>query len=88
MRHWVRERRLHACRDELAAPGVTGATVASVGRRWGFSDPTNFGRVFKAAYGSTPLEWRLLHQEDSGHGHDKDTQRVVAAPRAACSDGP
>lgn len=62
---WLRERRLEACRDELARPGAPGATVASVGRRWGFLDATNFGRAFKAAYGMTPLEWRLLHQRPS-----------------------
>lgn len=59
---WLRERRLEACRDELARPGAAGITVAAVGRRWGFSDSTNFGRAFKAAYGLTPGEWRQLHQ--------------------------
>lgn len=60
---WLRERRLEACRDALARPGADAATVSSVGRRWGFLDATNFGRAFKAAYGLTPIEWRLLHQK-------------------------
>ena len=60
---WLRDRRLEACRDALTKPGAVAATVSSVGRRWGFLDATNFGRTFKAAYGLTPLEWRLLHQK-------------------------
>ena len=54
---WLREQRLEASRDELARAG----SIAAVGRRWGFADPTNFGRTFKARYGLTPLEWRRLH---------------------------
>lgn len=65
LRQWVRAQRLEACRSELAMPGPAVPTVASVGRRWGFSDATNFGRAFKAAYGVTPLEWRLLHRRTS-----------------------
>ena len=65
LRQWVRARRLEACRDELAMPGPAAPTVASVGRRWGFSDATNFGRAFKATYGLTPLEWSLLHRRTS-----------------------
>jgi AraC-like DNA-binding protein len=60
---WLREQRLEACRDELARPTAAANTVASVGRRWGFSDETNFGRAFKAAFGVTPREWRCLHQQ-------------------------
>ena len=59
---WVRQRRLEACRDELARPRTAPVSVATVGRRWGFPDATNFGRAFKAAYGATPLQWHLLHQ--------------------------
>ena len=65
LRQWIRERRLEACRDELARPDLAVPTVAAIGRRWGFSDATNFGRAFKAAYGLTPLEWRLLHRRSS-----------------------
>lgn len=59
---WLREQRLEACRAELARPGAAAVTVASVGRRWGFLDATNFGRAFKASFGLTPLEWRRLHR--------------------------
>ncbi len=58
---WLREQRLEACRNDLAR-GAGADTIAGVGRRWGFSDPTNFGRAFRARYGLTPLEWRQLQQ--------------------------
>lgn len=54
---WIRERRLERCRDELADPAGR-ATITEVARRWGFSDPTQFGRAFKRAYAMTPREWR------------------------------
>jgi AraC-like DNA-binding protein len=86
---WLRERRLEACRDELARPAAAGVTVASVGRRWGFSDATNFGRAFKAAYGVTPLEWRMLNQKTQGGptarnsgGRDGAPARIGAFPSA------
>lgn len=62
---WLRQRRLEACRDELANPGASSLSVASVGRRWGFNNATNFGRAFKTAFGLTPMQWRKLHQPSS-----------------------
>ena len=59
---WVREQRLDASRNELSQAGAGADTIAAVGRRWGFSDPTNFGRAFKASYGQSPLEWRQSHR--------------------------
>jgi len=32
-------------------------------RRWGFVDPTHFGRRFRAAYGLSPGEWRRAARE-------------------------
>lgn len=59
---WIRHRRLEACREQLASAAMRTQTVAAIGQRWGFSDPTHFSRTFKTAYGNTPREWRALHQ--------------------------
>lgn len=60
---WIMRGRLEGARRDIAKDGTTG--IAAVARRWGFSDPTHFGRRFRAAYGVSPREWRQVrdHQE-------------------------
>jgi AraC-like DNA-binding protein len=57
---WVRARRLEGSRRELARPEARRSTIASVGRRWGFTDAATFSRAFKAQFGLSPTEWRNL----------------------------
>ena len=75
---WVRARRLEACRRELAGQAADRLTIAAVGRRWGFSNATHFGRAFKAAYGMTPREWRALQLDDDGR-RTPDRRELSAA---------
>jgi len=35
--------------------------VAAVGARWGYPDPAHFSRLFKAAYGVGPRDYRASH---------------------------
>ncbi|NAZ80414.1 helix-turn-helix domain-containing protein [Kineococcus sp. R8] len=56
---WVRERRLEACRRDLADGRMSGVSIATVARRWGFNDPTHFTRLFHRSFGTTPSEYRL-----------------------------
>jgi AraC-like DNA-binding protein len=51
-------RRLEAARAELARPASRHRSIGVVARRWGFADPTHFGRRFRSAYGMTPGDWR------------------------------
>ncbi|MFJ5215792.1 helix-turn-helix domain-containing protein [Streptomyces sp. NPDC088354] len=55
---WVQHLRLEACRDDLSRPELAGATVAAIAQRRGFASPAHFSRIFRAAYGMTPGEWR------------------------------
>ncbi|RSS33542.1 helix-turn-helix domain-containing protein [Streptomyces sp. WAC08241] len=55
---WIQRRRLEECRRMLARRDGAGITVAGVAHRWGFSSPSHFGRVFRAAYGVSPADWR------------------------------
>lgn len=57
---WMRTRRLEACRDELSNPLATSVSISSIARRHGFTDPSSFGRLFRAAYGHSPREWRAM----------------------------
>ncbi|NUR95103.1 MAG: helix-turn-helix domain-containing protein [Kribbellaceae bacterium] len=61
---WIRDQRLEGAREDLARPGLRSLTIATIARRWGFTDPSSFGRVFRAAYGLSPREWRALAHRD------------------------
>ncbi|MCQ9178411.1 helix-turn-helix domain-containing protein [Streptomyces sp. IBSBF 2953] len=54
----IQRRRLDRCARELARADATAATVSAVAQRWGFANPAHFSRVFRAAYGLSPREWR------------------------------
>lgn len=55
---WIRRHRLEACRRELARPGASTRTISEVARMWGFTSGAGFSRMFKAAFGLSPREWR------------------------------
>ncbi|MFI6358310.1 helix-turn-helix domain-containing protein [Streptomyces sp. NPDC050743] len=54
---WIQRRRLEECRRDLARD-ANGSTIAAVAHRWGFTNAAHFSRVFRAAYGMAPREWR------------------------------
>ncbi|MCX4760245.1 helix-turn-helix domain-containing protein [Streptomyces sp. NBC_01275] len=55
---WILRRRLEECRRDLMRHGRGSRTIAAVAGRWGFLSATHFSRVFRAAYGMSPREWR------------------------------
>ncbi|MER5342922.1 helix-turn-helix domain-containing protein [Streptomyces mirabilis] len=55
---WIQRRRLEECRRDLMIRARGGRTIAAVANRWGFMSATHFSRVFRAAYGMSPSEWR------------------------------
>ncbi|MDQ7908092.1 helix-turn-helix domain-containing protein [Phytohabitans sp. ZYX-F-186] len=60
LEQWIIGERLRGAREELLRPESRGRTIATVARRWGFSDPTHFTRRFRDTYGLTPSEYRRL----------------------------
>ncbi|GAA3699079.1 helix-turn-helix domain-containing protein [Microlunatus aurantiacus] len=58
LRDSIQQQRLERCRADLRDPRLAHLAVATIGSRWGFVDPSHFGRVFRTAYGMTPNEWR------------------------------
>jgi AraC-like DNA-binding protein len=54
---WIRTHRLAECRKEIGAAGSL-TPLGAVARRWGFTDASSFARMFRAAYGMSPREWR------------------------------
>ncbi len=57
--HYVRARRLDRCRADLTDPALAGEPVASIGFRWGFTDPAHFSRAFRDRFGVAPRAYRL-----------------------------
>lgn len=54
----IQNRRLERCRQALADPTQAHRKISEIAYGWGFSDMSHFGRKFRAAYGSSPREYR------------------------------
>lgn len=52
----IRQARLDAARQALARGEPGAATVGEVARRYGFTNPGRFARLYKAAFGLSPAE--------------------------------
>jgi AraC-like DNA-binding protein len=79
---WVRARRLDRCRQDLSDPRLRQRPVHVIGIRWGLSDSAHFSRVFKAAFGLTPNDYRARQSEIGG------TDLARGVNRLARSDNP
>jgi AraC-like DNA-binding protein len=60
----IQSRRLERARRDLARPG-TADRVGDVASRWGFASHAHFTRLFRAAYGCTPTQYRAGHAASS-----------------------
>jgi AraC-like DNA-binding protein len=58
VRESIRDRRLERCRGDLLDPALAGVPVFDIAVRWGFVSASHFSRVFRAAYGMSPREFR------------------------------
>jgi AraC-like DNA-binding protein len=56
---WIRQRRLERCRRDLRDPALSHWPVSAIAARWGLVDAAHFSRMFRAAYGVPPAEYRL-----------------------------
>lgn len=64
---WIRSRRLELCREDLASPLHDHLPIGTIAARYGLIDPAHFSRLFKAAYGEAPSEFRRrLREEHDG----------------------
>jgi AraC-like DNA-binding protein len=55
---YILRRRLDACARALVSNAQRGRTVTAIAFDHGFNSPTHFGRVFRAKFDMTPLEFR------------------------------
>ena len=54
----IREVRLQGCWRDLGSPSYAHLPVAAVGERWGFRDPTQLSRAFRARFDTSPAAHR------------------------------
>lgn len=66
----VRRRRLQRSHADLTDPALRHRTIGETAARWGFRNPADFSRAFRAAYGVSPSEARERAQnaKDLGTG--------------------
>lgn len=62
----IRTRRLEGCKHDLADPALRDQPIGAIASRWGIPDSAKFSRIFRAAYGASPREYR--NHADGGAG--------------------
>jgi AraC-like DNA-binding protein len=55
---WIRTSRLERCRRDLLDPALGHLTILALASRWGLPGPQHFSRLFRAANGCSPSEFR------------------------------
>jgi AraC-like DNA-binding protein len=55
---WIRQRRLERSRRDLLDPAMLARPAGAIGTRWGLGSPAHFSRLFRAAYGLPPGQYR------------------------------
>jgi AraC-like DNA-binding protein len=76
---FVQQRRLERCRRDLGDPTLAGHTIESICSAWGMTNPDHFSRVFRAAYGRPPREWRAHTLGTGSAVHARSGRRAVRA---------
>lgn len=62
---YLRRMRLDAVRRTLADPGYAAVPISTIAAQYGLADPPNFIRMFRAAYGCTPGQYRASLMADA-----------------------
>ena len=55
---WIRTERLDRARHDLLDPAFADHTIVAIASRWGLPNQPHFSRLFRAAYGSSPRDYR------------------------------
>ena len=59
--HFLWNTRLERCRADLGNPQLRGQSITAIAFSWGFNNAAHFSRCFKARFGLSPSEHRLLN---------------------------
>ncbi|AVH55897.1 MULTISPECIES: helix-turn-helix domain-containing protein [Streptomyces] len=78
---WIRRRRLENCHRDLADPRHDHRPVQAVAARWGLTDKAHFSRLFRAAYGMPPGDYRRVAQNAGREGTERQPDGARDQPR-------
>ncbi|MEU6601999.1 helix-turn-helix domain-containing protein [Streptomyces flaveolus] len=78
---WIRRRRLENCHRDLADPRHRHRPVQAVASRWGLTDKAHFSRLFRAAYGMPPGDYRRVAQNAGREGTERQPDGAHDQPR-------
>lgn len=59
---YIRDRRLERCRLELLDPAFDSQSIHQIATRWGLLGGATFSKLFKAAFGESPRQYRSRHR--------------------------
>lgn len=65
---WIRTERLARCRRDLLDPARADEPISTIAARWGLPSAPHFSRLFRAAYGCSPREFRRAAQFSPASG--------------------
>ncbi|MEU1183819.1 helix-turn-helix domain-containing protein [Streptomyces sp. NPDC005820] len=70
---WIRSRRLERCRRDLGDARLNSHPIHAIAARWGFTSSAHFSRAFRAAYGTSPKDYRhlVLYGENCEDGQEQ-----------------
>lgn len=83
--NYLRQRRLHRCRDDLSDLSQVHLSIAEVAERWGFSNASAFSTAFKDLFDMSPRDFRQMSRGRAHRindlGSESDWSRWLAAMR-------
>jgi AraC-like DNA-binding protein len=62
---YIRNERLARCQRDLADQSLAHESITSIAYRWGFSEASSFSRAFRAAFQTSPRDYRQARQHDA-----------------------
>jgi AraC-like DNA-binding protein len=66
MSEWILSQRLDRCRRDLIDPRLRNHPIHHIAAQWGFTSAAHFSRVFRAAYGLSPRDYRDRPRDEGG----------------------
>jgi AraC-like DNA-binding protein len=68
----IRRRRLAMCRRDLESPLLADRQVTEIAGHWGFDDPSQFSKLFRAAFGMSATDCRAQARAVAHHNSGSD----------------